>query len=157
MPSARLYLLYFFTAIILSGAVLLRYGSELWPVAAWFLAGTALAASILWFDENVAYPKYQMMDGEAVGLVSRSALFLLAYIPLSVYLLTSSGSLFGMGLIVGIGLQLALEMFFLRATPDLFVARFLRQVRRDFSLSDIQRISIGFAAFVGVVTLITVL
>ncbi len=156
MQNIRLYLAYFIFSAVLSGLVLLRYGAALWPVAAWFAAGLLLGAVVLWFDENIAYPKYRALDGETVHLVSRSTLFIVAYVPLTLFLLTSSGSLFAMGLILGIGIQLALEMMLLRNRLEEFTQRFL-QLRRSLTLTELQGITYGFSFFVTVAAVLAVL
>lgn len=90
-------------------------------------------------------------------LITRSALFIMTLVPLTIYMLTSTGSALGMGLLLGILIGLSLEMFTLRLKPLEFKARFLTQIKRVYTGEEIEWIAIIFSGFTVVVSLLVVL
>ena len=157
MSTLRHSMLVILFSLLMGGGYLLVKGLDSWVTLLWVLAGLYGGILLLWADEAIAYPKYQVMDGEHIGLVSRSTLFLLSFIPLAIFMLTSSGSLLGMGLILGIGLSLSLEMLTLRRNPTDFRVRFLQQLKREISHQEVQFVALGFSLFVGVLAVLVVL
>lgn len=157
MNYVKIYGLSVVVSLGLAGVTLLRQGFGAFLMPSLFLAGMLLGVALLYLDEFWAHSRYKVLDGEAVPLISRSVLFILAYLPLAFFLLTSSGSILGMGLILGIGVQLALEMLSLRSDQALFQARFLTQLKRPLSLQEVTLLSFGFMFFVAVSAVVTVL
>lgn len=89
--------------------------------------------------------------------ITRSALFILTLLPLTIFMLTSTGSALGMGLLMGILIGLSLEMFALRRNPTEFQARFLSQVKRIFTPEEIEWVVMIFSGFTAVVSVLVIL
>jgi len=66
-------------------------------------------------------------------LITRSILFLVAYVVLALYVLTSTGSIFGSGIVLGIGLHFCLDLLNYRRDLEKFHQHFLWQLKRRFS------------------------
>jgi hypothetical protein len=106
-----------------------------------------LTADAAWLHQYYAKPN------SPTSYITRSALFVLLLFPLTLFMLTSTGSSTGTGLLLGILIGLALEMFTLRLAPDEFKSRFLLQVKRNFSAEEIQWLAMIFCAFSVIVSL----
>lgn len=89
--------------------------------------------------------------------ITRSALFILTLIPLTIFMLTSTGSSVGMGMLMGILIGISLEMFALRRRQLEFQNRFLSQVKRVFNSEEIEWIALGVCTFTAIVSLLVVL
>jgi hypothetical protein len=87
-------------------------------------------------------------------LTTRSVFFLLVYVPVALLVLTSTGSYFGMGMILGLGLHYCYD--FLRYRRDLssFEQHFLWQVKRKFSEIEINALIMVFIIFFALITLL---
>ncbi|MCA9369768.1 MAG: hypothetical protein H6774_01855 [Pseudomonadales bacterium] len=109
--------------------------------------GIALGLGILIVDQ-LFLSQYYLESGET-QLITRSVIFLLILIPLSIFVLTSSGSLVGMGMMIGLQVGLTAEMLQLRKQPDAFARRFLQHVHHQYSNQEIKLII--FAAVVVVI------
>lgn len=112
------------------------------------LGGFYLGNIILWLDNAVLYNKYNELQTLPKQLISRSALFLLAYLALSIFMVTSSGNLLGVGIVLGIGITIATEMWETKTDSDFFHRKFLFQVKRQLSPLELQRLVWGFIGFV---------
>lgn len=88
-----------------------------------FMIGIVIAIIMMWFDEFKGYTWYSE-PGKPVQLITRSPLFFAAYIPMTIFMITSSGSALGMGLVLAIGLILLAELFLMRADLEALNARF---------------------------------
>lgn len=119
-----------------------------------FLAGFYLGNLLLWADGNFLYPFYNELQTVPKQLITRSALFILVYIVLGIFVITSSGQFLGVGMIFGIGLTLLSELFVTQKNPELFHRQFLFQVKRQLSPLEIQRLVWSFA---GVLVVLTIL
>ena len=71
-----------------------------------------------WYQEDV------IKHSSHPTLVTRSTLFLAAYVPLSIFIITSSGSWIGRSLIATIGVVIAWEMFVRRHNVEEFAQHF---------------------------------
>lgn len=108
-----------------------------------FLVGLLLGWVILEADESYFHKYYleeEQMSLEQKPLITRSVLFMLALIPLGFYLLTSTGSVIGVGVFVSIVSGLALEMYVYRSQIEVFHQRFLSQLQKKLSESDLQKL-----------------
>lgn len=112
-----------------------------------FGVGIAIGVGLLWFDELFLRKWY----GDE-QLITRSPLFLLTYVPLALFVVTSTGSRIGMGLVLGMGVILAFEMWRRRRDPNAFQYRFGKHLAHVFTPTDIQRLWIGAILIVGVLT-----
>jgi len=122
-----------------------------------FIGGMIVGLLLLHFDEKIFVHRYTelvpnkiIMDAvveEDISvdtttniypqLITRSVLFLLLYIPLSLFMYTSSGSALGIGLMISIGIGLSTELWSLKNYSDAFQLRFLQQLKRQ--VTDIER------------------
>jgi len=127
-----------------------------------FLIGLYLGVALLVADEKWLYKFYIEKSDLArsdykVQLVTRSMLFLLVYIPLSIFVITSSGSLIGQGLILGMGIIWLVEMWKLKNNQQAFTNRFLLQVKKEFSLDDIKKLVLVATGFFVLLTILVLL
>lgn len=122
-----------------TGLAFLRF-QDFWS-AGFIGVGLLLGIGLLWLDEEIGYTWYTEPDQLAnKHLITRSPLFWLAYVPLTVFVITSSGSLIGSGLVLGIGVVLAIEMLQTYRQPAAFEDRFLKQVSRPLTESEVTKI-----------------
>lgn len=137
-----------------------------------FLSGLYLGALFLYGDERWLYNfcaddkntsqvfKQPILSQEQVfndvqsaqvakpqKLITRSTLFLLAMVPLTVFVLTSSGSLLGSGLVIGILLGVVEEMWRFWAMGSIFQTRFMHDLKTELSQKDIRYIVMGVTGF----------
>jgi hypothetical protein len=77
---------------------------------------------ILWLDEFRLYRLYREANND--GLATRSTIFLLSLPLLSIFVLTSTGSIFGVAMVMAMNSYLCLEMWTLYQEPILFKERF---------------------------------
>lgn len=117
------------------------------------LGGFYVGNLLLWLDGKVLYGYYNELQTLPKQLISRSALFLLTYVALAIFMVTSSGTLLGVGIILGIGITIAVEMWKAKVDSELFHRTFLFQVKRQLSPLELQRVTWGFSAFVAVIAL----
>lgn len=107
-----------------------------WPFIIQFDLGLVIGVALMWLDEFWAYRWYQVepQNGhQGKQLVTRSVVMGLGYLVLAIWLLTSSGSLIGMGLITSILLVYSLELWQWQDRSTEFAERFLWQIHRRFS------------------------
>lgn len=109
-----------------------------------FLSGFYLGNLLLWADGKILYPYYNELRTEPKQLITRSALFILVYIFLALFVVTSSGSYIGTGMIFGIGITLFTELFSLRNATEAFHQKFLFQLKRQLAPLEIQRLVQAF-------------
>ena len=103
-----------------------------WLTWLWFGLGVVFGISFLMADEHLFVNWYQ--EEKNNYLVTRSPLFLLALLPLSVMVLTSFGSLWASGAVGAMMLWLLLEMSELRKSPAGFKDRFLQKMKVEDSM-----------------------
>lgn len=80
-------------------------------------------------------------------LMTRSVLFFIVYIGLAIYILTSTGSVVGMGLILGIGLHFCLDFWRYRQNEVRFHQQFLWQLKKTLAQQEITYLVVGFSLF----------
>lgn len=119
-----------------------------------FLAGFYLGNILLWADGAFMYPLYNELHTLPKQLITRSALFLLVYVCLGIFVITSSGNYLGSGVIFGIGLTLLSELYATHNDVTLFHQKFLFQLKRMLSPLEVLRL---VQAFAGVVLLLSIL
>lgn len=123
------------------------FDGSYWRVV-FLLVGFYIGFLMLWADGRFLYALYNPAKPEPKQLITRSILFGLVYLVLSIYIITSSGNMMGVGIILGIGLQLMLELIETRHNYELFHSKFLFQIKRQFSPVEITRVVWGFTGFV---------
>lgn len=123
-----------------------------------FVAGAYLGNLLLVIDSRFLYPKYNELQTLPQRLITRSILFVLAYIVAAFFIVSSSGSSLGIGLVLGIGYSIWAEMVaYLVRLPGQFAARFLFQLKRQSSPVEQQvYVSVFLAIMVGL-TLVGIL
>lgn len=105
------------------------------------------------YQEDESSPSTELVAGgqrkpdSKKFIVTRSTLFLLTLVPLSLFVLTSTGSMIGMGFLMGIMLGLIVEMWIFKDQLDLFRQRYLNQLSIHLSKNSISQIVIGSSAF----------
>ena len=124
----------------------------------WLVVGVVCGVAFLLVDESYAYRWYQeKSSAKPRFLVSRSPLFLLSLIPLTIFVLTSSGSFWASGMMGGMTLFVLLEMTELRRDPAAFDKRFLPTIKGQVSPQHIQFILLGGWTFFALIHLLVVL
>ncbi len=94
-----------------------------------FAIGVSIGLLLLVADQNLFYSYYnEQQDLEDIYLVTRSAAFLLTLIPLSLFVITSTMSMLGIGVVMSLILNLLVEMSVYRRWPQAFKKRFLSEV-----------------------------
>lgn len=111
----------------------------------WLVLGFYLGFLLLWIDERFLYVRYNTLQTLPKELITRSVLFALSYLVLLVFIVTSTGSLLGVGMVFGIGVQLVIEYFEARGNPEYFHKKFLFQLKRQLSSEEIARMILIFA------------
>ncbi len=115
-----------------------------------FLIGFYVGNMVMWLDGAALYPYYNQLRTEPKQLITRSVVFALVYIPVSLFVHTSSGSVLGSGLVFAIGLTIASELFAFRSDIQSFQPHFLFQLKRQLSAQEIKQVvwsAIGFMLF----------
>lgn len=126
-----------------------------------FVLGVILATALLILDEEKFYQFYQESEtkeghsGETNNLqksssnylATRSTLFLLSMIPLSFFVVSSTGSAMGSGFVLGLMLNLLLEMWVWQTSAEQFSHRFLSQLKKQLSSTQIQFLVWGSTAY----------
>lgn len=118
-----------------------------------FLSGFYLGNLLLWADGRFLYPFYNELRTEPKQLITRSVVFMIAYVFLALFVVTSSGSYIGTGMIFGIGLTLLSELYVLRTDSAAFHQKFLFQLKRQLSPLELQRF---IQIFAGALLLLTI-
>lgn len=105
-----------------------------------FLGGAALGVGVLFLDELKLSGWYNQPPPETAAssqqLITRSPLFLAVSIPLTLFVITSTGSPIGLGLVLAMSLWLVLEMWQLRPQPVEFQRRFGSLLNRVLTPND---------------------
>lgn len=96
-----------------------------------FVLGAYLGNVVLWMDGALLYPRYNELQTYPQKLITRSILFVLAFSAAALFILTSSGSSLGAGIVIGLGVSLLGEMVVYLRLPAIFQQRFLFQLRRQ--------------------------
>ncbi|MEX0895610.1 MAG: hypothetical protein WDZ94_01565 [Patescibacteria group bacterium] len=118
-----------------------------WQVI-WLVLGFYLGFLLLWIDEKFLYSRYNNLQTLPKELITRSVLFALAYVVLLIFVVTSTGSPIGVGMVLGVGTQLSIEHFLARKNPEYFQKKFLFQMKRQLQPIEIARMMLLFAGVV---------
>ena len=80
-------------------------------------------------------------------LMTRSVLFMLTYIALTLYVLTSTGSALGAGFMLGLGLHYCLDLWLYQRDVTLFHEHFLWQLKRQLAVQEVRSLLAAFTVF----------
>jgi hypothetical protein len=119
--------------------------------ALWFGIGLALGYTTLVFDELWLFKRYADANKpHGGGLITRSIAFMAVFLALSVFVITSSASLIGTGVIVAMGTLLSIELWRTRDNRDQFIAIFTPLHPEQFNEKQRQQVTAVFiTVFVG--------
>lgn len=142
-----------------AAAGLYYFFHRFWLSTGFYLAGWYLGMGLLIWDKKQFYKYYyesvHLEHDQFARLITRSLLFILAYLALAVFLVTSSGSSLGMGLVAGIGLILAFELWQSRGFVEFFNQYFI-QAKKTWTSLEIDRFVKFFLIFYTIITLLSV-
>lgn len=115
------------------------------------LLGIGLAVGwLLYALDGLLFAKYYAEPGLPLKPVSRSLWMLLVFWPLAIFVATSTGSLLGFGLILGIGVSLTCDILRLQNSAENFKTYFQFPVASQLNQTEIQIGSLVWAlAFLG--------
>lgn len=123
-----------------------------WQQLLWFACGVLLGLGLMVLDQELLHQYYnekEALNSEQRQLITRSVLFNLLFVPLSLFVVTSSGSAIGSGLVMGIWVVLLTEVFEYRRPISLFEHRFLAGTKIELDQRQVNQIVvISAAAFV---------
>lgn len=127
---------YFFLSLILSFDKL----GSLWYQIPLLIIGMAFGLMLEKVDRLYLHHLYR--SNETDGLVTQSLLFLGLFIPLSFFVVTSTGSILGGGLIVGFLASTTASFFALRSDKATLEKTFFYQLQRSLTETEIQLLSV---------------
>lgn len=83
-----------------------------------FTGGVMVGVTLLWLDRLVLFAWYQGKTIHTVDqYITRSFLFILAYVAAAFFVVTSTSGVLGIGVVLGIGLVLLSELVALFSSP----------------------------------------
>ena len=137
---------YWLLSLIYWGVFLFMYlkfglGNSVWSLIL-LAVGLVLGNLIVTMDRKWLQPYYGGRD-----LMSRSLLFLIVMAPLGLFVVTSTGSLIGIGLVLGFELMSTWQMIKVSRDSQLFHQTYLTQLRRNLTSGEI-KIMVGIQGFV---------
>lgn len=124
------YLMPVLFSILFYVAVVMPSDGSYWQVVL-FVLGSYLGNVVLWADGALLYPRYNELQTYPQKLITRSILFVAAFSAAALFILSSSGSALGAGIVIGLGISLLGEMIVYLREPTLFHHRFLFQLKRQ--------------------------
>lgn len=111
--------------------------ASVWSEILLFIVAYGLGLLLISGDEKYLQKIYGG-ELEKKILITRTPLFLLVLPILSVFILTSTGSLAGIALIMAINLAILIEIWQLAPQQKVFNQYFLQGIKKDISLSEIR-------------------
>ena len=112
-----------------------------------FVFGSVAALVLLFLDDALLADKYTEQGLAKRVVLTRSLLFLLVLVPLGIFITTSAGSSVGLGIVLTLITALVLEMSLLVKNRDLFVERFLSQLKNSWTIQQTQLFFVSFVFF----------
>jgi len=112
-----------------------------------FVLGLFLGVLFLFLDQSFFAPKYFQQGVAKKVVMTRSFLFVLALIPLGIFLITSSGSNLGMGMYFALFSGIIIEMILQRNDSVRFNNLFLSQLKTPFAASQVKMYLSGLVLF----------
>lgn len=115
--------------------------TSLWSQILLFIFSYGLGLFLMLGDEKYLQKLY-LDELEEKILITRSPLFILILPFLSIFVLTSTGSIVGTGLITALNLVILIEIWQLSTKEDLFNQNFLQNTKKRVNLSEMRIIQI---------------
>ncbi len=128
-----------------------------WWAPLFLLAGFIAGWLALWLDQHVLYRYYNPAAEATPYLISRSLLFLLILLPLSIFVVSSTGSSIGQGFVLALLSGLWLEMMKLRSDTSKFNQRFGQKAKKPFTDKEVRFMTRGVLAFLVLIIVIVLL
>lgn len=135
-----------------------------WTRFVLFVLGLALGLGLLILDAKKLFEFYNeeeelklaQTQQQSPFLVTRSTLFLIALVPVGLFVVTSTGNALGGGLMMGVLLGLLQELWEYRQLPQAFKQRFLSQLKTEISPQDINKLVYAATAYFIVLNLLVI-
>lgn len=103
-----------------------------WWMFGFFVVGILVGILLLWFDQVAGY-KYYAEPGRKVQLITRSPIFIVISLPVTLFVVTSSGSALGMGLVLALGIVLCGELWWWRKDVTVLNGRFYVETDKELT------------------------
>lgn len=110
--------------------------SSMWPYLVWFGLGLMIGAIVRTLDHLLLTRWYQDKSTPDTKLITESTLFILCLIPVSLFVVTSSGSALGAGLILGLWISVLAD-FMAAPSHDVVQMRYLYQLKQTLTRTQI--------------------
>lgn len=136
MQKNLYYLIQAATVLVFSGLFYLTGAGQDVLSTVLFLVGAVLGAALLYVDEAILSEKYAEQGVTGQVVMTRSLLFVVTLIPLAIFVITSSGSSIGMGLLLLLLSGVLLEMIAMRKQVEQFNHRFLSQLKNPWNQNE---------------------
>lgn len=117
-----------------------------WWLLGFYVLGSLLGTFLLWFDQVAGY-KYYAEPGKAVQLITRSPLFIVVQLPITIYIITSSGSTLAMGLVLAVGTIICAELVWWRKELSVLNGRFYVETDKQLTATEFTWITRFLIAF----------
>lgn len=141
------YLKYFLPLIL---GVIYYFSKGLMIASIIYVVGWYVGILLMILDKKRLYRFYyesiHQKEDRFARLITRSLLFMIAYVVLAVFLITSSGSSLGVGIVLGIGAVLAEEVWLSRKYVEFFNQYFI-QSNKKWTAREIERLAYFAMAF----------
>lgn len=114
------------------------------------LAGIYVGELLIFIDEKWLYGYYHLKEDEDFGVIrpaTRSLLFVLALIPMGLFMLTATASILGIGVLLGCLFALFTEVFNLQGQSEIINQKYFFQLKRKVTSQDRQILLWGLGAF----------
>lgn len=94
----------------------------------------------LWVNKNYVGVIKALAQAETLQekLLTRSTLFLIVYVLMTIFVMTSTGSVLGTGIMLGMGLHYTYDFWRYSRTPEKFAKQYLWQVKRTISEREVR-------------------
>lgn len=173
--------LHLFLPFIFSAVFLLRFAQHPWQFALlllglvlgfWFILVDRMLHALYvepeqefsrkvqaaWLSKNIRLLLSLLLregPAEQAHLISRSALFMVSFMAIAIYVVTSSTNSLGLGVVLGIGLHYCVDVISYYHFPELFAEHFLWQIKRKFSNREVKWMIGGFLFYFLMLTLLS--
>jgi len=110
----------------------------------------------LWANKDYVGVVKALVQAETLQekLLTRSTLFLIVYLLMTVFVLTSTGSVIGIGLMLGMGLHYTYDFWRYSRFTEKFTKQYLWQIKRSFTDREIRGFVVGWTVFFVLLTLL---